>query len=208
MRVPLYKGDLCKDCFNRAEEAKKKFQSRASAYTQPFEKFEELPAQAMTSAQDVTCYDAAAEKAARAADKISADADAMCDPSGPDLPEDLDRPFVLAGIAFEAAKHTRQLGGDTVSVRKKHLSIHSGAIQEHGLARYTHARLAASRDGQAIAIKFYTGKRPGALKFQRGCVISGEAFLREHPGMVGREGLLEAAGIEGWYVVRLGKEVA
>lgn len=130
----------------------------------------------------------------------------------PDLPEDMDRPFILAGIEFTASVRQRVTGKALVAIKSRFISLRTGVIAKHGLDRYAYARLAASRDGKAIAIKFYREKRDGAAKLQGkrkgGVLIAAEAFLRNQPQMIGQEAPLESAGIEGWYVIRLSGEAA
>lgn len=122
------------------------------------------------------------------------------------LPEDLDRPFTAAGIDFEPARGLRVVGKQLISIRRKHLSFLTGAVERHKLRNYTHARLAASKDGQAVAIKFYNHQRSGAHRLtgkHGGLTMSAAAFLRDHPGMQFRQGSLAETEWEGLFVVRL-----
>ena len=123
------------------------------------------------------------------------------------LPEDMDRPFVLAGIEFEPVTRQRVVGKDLVTIREKAVFFLSGAVARHNLGQYSHARLTVSVDGKALAVKFYSDVHEGAGKLQgkRGVLsLSATAFLRAHRGIVGQSAALEPAGVGGWFVVRFG----
>ncbi|MGE4537630.1 MAG: hypothetical protein AB7D37_11160 [Desulfovibrio sp.] len=130
----------------------------------------------------------------------------------PDLPEDLDRPFHFGGFDFGPAPHRRMVGSHLAAITAKSLSLRTGVINEHDLGRYDYARIAVSTDGKALAVKFYTDKRPGARKIQlkrrSHALIAMEPLVAQHPEWIGREAVLEPMGVEGWFLMRVGEEAA
>ncbi len=145
------------------------------------------------------------------AKRVAADADAVCDPRSlepdftPDLPEDPTTPFVLAGIQFAPLHKRRQSGENYVTLRTTSLGVSTAAEAELGLKRYTHARYTVSLDGTAVAIKFLTEKKPGALCVNRSTgsmTISAQPLATKHPELIGKKGRLEETDVRDWFVVR------
>lgn len=128
----------------------------------------------------------------------------------PDLPEDMDRPFSLGGYDFGPAPQRRTVGSHLAAVTTKSLSLRTGVISEHDLRRFSYARIAVSTDSKALAVKFYTDKRPGARKIQlkrrSNALIAMEPLTAKHPEWIGREAALEWMGVEGWFLMRLDGE--
>lgn len=126
-----------------------------------------------------------------------------------DLPENMDRPFSLGGFDFHPVPQRRMVGSHLAAITSKSLSLRTGVIHEHGLDRYTHARIAPSVDGKALAIKFYAEKRPGTCKIQHkrksGAVVAMEPLTAKHPEWIGREAPLEPMGVGGWFLMRVGE---
>ena len=185
LRVPTRNG-FCEECAAAIREAKKKFQGGTNIPgAEPFEKIEELPDQ---------------DHFSQAGNMV------------PDLPEDLDRPFSLGGFDFEPAGPVRPVGKRSVSIRQDTVCFLAGTVQEHDLGRYTHARMTASKDGRAIAVKFYSAAREGANQLQNTDkayrTLAAKTFLQGHPKFQGEKTVLEWMGVEGWFLMRFGGQEA
>ena len=131
----------------------------------------------------------------------------------PDLPEDLDRPFTVAGINFVPAQPKRTMGDPIVTIRNKSIiAISAAAAIKYKLRDFSHARLVPSDDGAAIGVKFFHASRPGAVRAQRkerlGVTLSAQAFLRGVPGLIGMKATLEPTEWDGFFVARFGGEAA
>lgn len=139
------------------------------------------------------------------AKRVTADADAVCDPRSLEPDFTPDTSFVLAGIQFAPLHKRRQSGENYVTLRTTSLGVSTAAEAELGLKRYTHARYTVSLDGTAVAIKFLTEKKPGALCVNRSTgsmTISAQPLATKHPELIGRKGRLEATDVRDWFVVR------
>lgn len=207
LRVHTRNG-FCEDCAAAIREAKTKYVGRtAIPDAEPFEEIEALPTPQQPQASPVLAREEVA-----ALDE-AAGQDHFAEPSkkAPDLPEDLDRPFVLAGIEFAPLHKRRQSGENYVALRTTSLGISTAAEAELGLKRYTHARYTVSLDGTAVAIKFLTEKKPGALCVNRSTgsmAISAQPLASKHPELIGKKAKLEATDVRDWFVARFGGEAA
>jgi hypothetical protein len=210
------------------------------AQVEPLEKIEELsgeePAQATTSAQDVTCYDAAAERAAQARAQTAGNNDvgqeeypkkteengyqgsgplrdhiAGSNKMVPDLPEDLDQPFVLAGIEFEPLPPAPDYAPALLTVRNKDLlAINKTAVIRFDIISYTHAKLIPGKDRNTVGVKFYRHHRPNSMRVQArksaDVVLSCREFIRSMTHLMHKKGVMEPTTWESFFVVRFGGE--
>lgn len=206
-KMALPAKGLCGVCYKRVLAGKTEWPPKPLA-ADPLEMREcpEEP-QATTSAQDVTCYDVAADMAARGGDQDHTEEDS-------DLPEDLDRPFEVAGVRF------LPVSSKPVATRAPIVTIRNGAIiafsaaaaERYSLREYAYARLVPSEDRTVLGVKFFHSDRPGAHLVQKkehsGAVVSARAFLRNMPGVVGKKAILESTEWTGFFVARFGGEAA
>lgn len=207
------KGNRDKDDHCYRPECKK---AREKVQVQPKSAGAPAEAQECRPSEEVQAQPQASPVLAReevAALDEAAGQDHFAEPSkkAPDLPEDLDRPFVLAGIEFAPLHKRRQSGENYVALRTTSLGISTAAEAELGLKRYTHARYTVSLDGTAVAIKFLTEKKPGALCVNRSTgsmAISAQPLASKHPELIGKKARLEATDVRDWFVARFGGEAA
>lgn len=209
------KGNRDKDdrCYRpECKKAREKVQSQPKSAGAPAEAQECRPSEEVQEQPQASPI--LAREEVTALDEALADPKAICLTDNqiavPELPEDLDRPFSLGGFDFRPAPRRRMAGSSLAAITAKSLSLRTGVIHEHDLDRYTHARIAPSVDGKALAIKFYREKRDGACKIQKkrksNALIAIEPLTAAHPEWIGREAALEWMRVEGWFLMRVGGE--
>jgi len=202
-KMALPAKGLCGVCYKRVLSGKMEWPPKPLS-ADPLE-MRECPEDThpTTAAQDVTCYDAVEEMAAQAVGWDHTEED-------PDLPEDLDRPFEVAGVRFSPVS-SKPVATQTpvVTIRNSAIIAFSAAAAErYGLREYAYARLVPSEDRTVLGIKFLSSNRPGAHLVQKkehsGAVISARAFLRNMPAIVGKKAILEPTEWTGFFMVRFG----
>lgn len=177
-----------------------------SGRAEPFGEIEALPPKQPQASPILAREEVAALDEASGQDHVEGDLTMV-----PELPEDLTAPFILAGIEFAPLHKRRQSGENYVALRTTSLGISTAAEAELGLKRYTHARYTVSLDGTAVAIKFLTEKKPGALCVNRSTgsmAISAQPLASKHPELIGKKARLEATDVRDWFVARFGGEAA
>lgn len=176
-----------------------------SGRAQPFEKIEEFRARQV---EPETAGASPKAERCRSCDEVQ---DHLSHPGKMvDLPEDLDRPFEVAGVRFIPSPGL-PTDPPILTIRKDGLAINRAAEKIFGLVRYSHARPVLSEDGKTVGIKFYASDRPGSRLLQRPAkmctTISNVPFVRA-TGLIGRKARLESTEWDGFFVARFEGEAA
>jgi hypothetical protein len=231
LRVQTRNG-FCLECHAAIQEAKTKYLGKRR---EPFETIEEFPgkgpAQATPSAQDVTCYDAEAEMAAREA--VSARAE-MPERSYAEIREATEKaiekakkddhfpqtgnmvpdpilPFTLAGIQFTPflVDRSRPSGDPRVTIRQGCVAFSSCAVRTFSL--HKHKGVIFYPAPGVLGIQFLPAPIQGSYslvsqhKDSTDRVVNAITFLKSFPDLAGRKGVLEPTERDGFYLVRLGE---
>lgn len=133
----------------------------------------------------------------------------------PDLPEDLDRPFSLAGFDFDPSILDRPLSPPVVTIGKGGaLNISRGAFVRFDLGRYVAVRMIPSTNQRAMALIFSGHTQKGYLALvldkasKHGFKASAITVSRACPEIVGKRMVLQATGTPDVFVAVVDEEAA